>query len=353
MVKFRISFTLCVKLLSLDLSPEAMAFKFPIPTPADHPEDIELDIYPLLRIFKDGKIERFLGTATVSAGTEPATGVQSKDVILSPEDEVGVRLYLPKDARREKKLPLVVYFHGGAFCANAVVASVNYRLAPEHPLPAAFEDSWRILKWASASHSEGSSLSPEPVAEPSLSEYVDFNKVFLAGDDAGGNIAHNMAVRAGKEGLPGAKLHGIILSHPYFSGVEPVENERDLPPESLAMHEKIWKLVHPGMLAVWDYPVISWVKEDLSKAREEEEEVDQYGRLLASTAWINAMQDRRVGYGEVMRRRGKVPVMEIEAFRSVGMEHVFHLFDPDCEEAKEMMKMVVEFINNSGQSADL
>uniref|UniRef100_A0A7N0T1A2 Alpha/beta hydrolase fold-3 domain-containing protein n=1 Tax=Kalanchoe fedtschenkoi TaxID=63787 RepID=A0A7N0T1A2_KALFE len=332
-----------------------MPFQFPVPTPAD-PEDIALDIYPLLRIFKDGKIERFLGTASVPAGTDPATGVQSKDVILSPEDGVGVRLYLPKDASPEKKLPLVVYFHGGGFCvetawspvyhtylnaltseANAVVASVNYRLAPEHPLPAAFEDSWRILKWA-ASHS-GSGLIPEP-AEPWLSEYVDFNKVFLAGDSAGGNISHHMAVKAGEEGLPGAKLDGIIPTHPFFSGVEPVGNERDLPPQVLAVHEKIWRLVHPGMEDL-DDPVINPVK-DVSKAGKV-----GCGRVLVCVAEKDALMARGVEYGEVMRRCRKEPALEVEVFKSVGMQHVFHLFDPECEEAAELMKKVVQFINGA------
>lgn len=108
-------------------------------------------------MLKDGKIEHFLGTTIVTAGTDPTSGVQSKDVKLSSKDNVGARIYLPKDVETGgKNFPC----HGGAFwtesawshvyhkClslvaerANVVVVSVNYRLAPEHMLRAAFEDS--------------------------------------------------------------------------------------------------------------------------------------------------------------------------------------------------------------------
>ncbi|KAL9678973.1 hypothetical protein QQ045_016825 [Rhodiola kirilowii] len=326
-----------------------MAPNFPPPPPAN-PEDIKLDLYPLLRIFKDGKIERFFGTATVPAGTDPATGVQSKDVIIAPEDGVGARLYLPNNSSPEKKLPVLIYYHGGGFCAesawspsyhtylnplaaeaNVVVVSVNYRLAPEHPLPAAFEDSWTAFKWV-ASHSERDGC------DPWLNEYVDFNKVFLSGDSAGANIVHHMAVRAGedRESLPGIKLDGIILLHPFFSAAELIGNEPDLA-EALVVIEKLWKLVHPGMSDL-DDPFINPFK-DLEKARNVGCE-----RVLVCVATKDALACRGVEYGEVMKRCGKEG-LKVEVFKSEEMEHVFHLFDPNREESKKLMKKVVQFIN--------
>ncbi|KAG6383200.1 hypothetical protein SASPL_157055 [Salvia splendens] len=117
------------------------------------------------------------------------------------------RIYLPPNADPTKKLPLLVYYHGGGFIvesafpplyhkhlnrlvtqANVVAVSVNYRLAPEFPLPIAFEDSWRALKWIAEGEEEW------------INEFADLKSVYLGGDSAGGNIAHNIAMRVGESG---------------------------------------------------------------------------------------------------------------------------------------------------------
>ncbi|BFG41763.1 hypothetical protein CerSpe_280370 [Prunus speciosa] len=87
-------------------------------------------------------------------------GVQSKDIVLSPESRLSARIFLQKLPELTRKLPLLVFIHGGAFViespysplyhnhaalltseANVDVLFVNYRRAPKHPLPIAFEDS--------------------------------------------------------------------------------------------------------------------------------------------------------------------------------------------------------------------
>ncbi|KAL6213434.1 hypothetical protein ACLB2K_012881 [Fragaria x ananassa] len=102
------------------------------------------------------------------ATIDPQTGVQSKDVVISTTPLISARLYLPKSAipKSTGKFPLLIYFHGGGFCngsafsptyhnhlnllvseVNVIAISVEYRLVPEHPLPAAYEDSWAAVKW--------------------------------------------------------------------------------------------------------------------------------------------------------------------------------------------------------------
>ncbi|URE01285.1 Carboxylesterase family [Musa troglodytarum] len=103
--------------------------------------------------------------------------------------------------------------------AHVVAVSINYRLAPEHPIPAAYDDSWKALRWV-ASHANGG-----PGPDRWLADHADFDRLFLAGDSAGANIAHHMAMRAGAEGLQrGVGVHGVVLVHPYFLGSEPVES---------------------------------------------------------------------------------------------------------------------------------
>jgi acetyl esterase len=114
---------------------------------------------------------------------------------------VPVRVYRPSP---DDGLPVVVYLHGGGWtigsvdvydpitralanAANAIVVSVDYRLAPEHPYPAPLDDCWTALEW---------------VAEHTNVFEGDPSRIAIAGDSAGGNLAAVCALRAREEKLP-------------------------------------------------------------------------------------------------------------------------------------------------------
>ncbi|PON63402.1 Arylacetamide deacetylase, partial [Trema orientale] len=309
-------------------------------------------ISSLIKVYRDGRVERLTGTSTVPSSLDPKTGVHSNDVVISPETGVSARVYLPNPDSVDptRKLPLLVYFHGGGFCigtaasptyhnylnalsahGNVVVFSVDYRLAPEHPIPAAYDDSWAALKWAAA-HSDGNG------PEEWLSSRVDFRRVFLAGDSAGANIAHHVALRAGLEGLAGVDLRGAVLVHPYFWGKDPIGAEAAIIAAAggRARAEMIWLLVHPSSELGTDDPYLNPDKDpNVGKMG--------CGRVLVCVAEKDRLKDRGWFYGEVLRKSGWEG--SIEVVEAKGEDHVFHLFNPTCDNARDMMNKICNFIN--------
>nr|CAD1826255.1 unnamed protein product [Ananas comosus var. bracteatus] len=249
-------------------------------------------------------------------------GVLSKDVPIDPDRGVSARLYLPSGeaaAAAAAKLPIVVYFHGGAFCiespfspqyhryltslaaaAGVVAVSVHYRLAPEHPLPAAYDDAWAALKWAASNAASG--------PEPWLAARGDLRRLFLAGDSAGANIAHNMAVRAAaKEEDLGFAIKGLVLMNPYFWGKDPVgEETRDA--EVRARMESTWGFVCGGRYGI-EHPFVDpWGSPRAWRELASE-------RVLVTVSEMDLFRERGKAYAEGLEKsgwRGEVRVYETE-----------------------------------------
>ncbi|CAL5377336.1 unnamed protein product [Camellia sinensis] len=303
------------------------------------------------RVYRDGRVERLMGTDIVPPSTNPETGVQSKDVVIDPETGLSARLYIPKTPNPDHKLPLLVYFHGGGFCiesafsptyqtylnslaakANAVVVSVDFRRAPEHPLPIPYDDSWAAVKWV-ASHSTTSG------GEVWLKDYVDFDRVFFSGDSSGGNIAHNMSIRVGLEGLDGMKLVGTVLVHPYFGGKDPIGAEcNNIFGKELS--HKLWLFVYP-LSSGHDDPLFNPVLDP---------KFPSLGckKVLVCVAEQDMLKDRGWYYKEELEKSGWGGVVEV--MEAVGENHVFHLFNPTCDQAVAMLERVAYFMNEEGKA---
>uniref|UniRef100_A0ACD5XVI7 Uncharacterized protein n=1 Tax=Avena sativa TaxID=4498 RepID=A0ACD5XVI7_AVESA len=302
---------------------------------------------PLLRVYEDGRVERFFGTETTPPGFDATTGVTSKDVVIDGTTGVFARLYipdLPSADSQVKKLPILVYFHGGGLVldsassptyhrylnslvskAGVLAVSVNYRLAPEHPIPAAYEDSWTALSWAASRD------------DPWLSEHGDAGRIFLAGDSGGANIVHNIAIMAAgtRGGLPpGTLLEGAIVMHPMFGGKEPVDGEAMYTREFM---EKLWPLICPESTDGLDDPRLNPMARGAPSLQQL-----ACRKLLVCSTDLDQARPRAAAYYEAVRAsgwRGTVVWME-----SNGEEHVFFLNKPECDKSLKLMDRVVAFL---------
>lgn len=314
-------------------------------------DEIAINAAPYFIFYKDGRIDRLIGNDIDPPGLDPKTGVESKDVDISPD--VTVRVYRPKSAagKQAQKLPLLVYFHGGGFCietafspfyhqhinawvaeGNIAAVSVNYRRAPEYQLPIPFEDSWTAMKWIAA-HSGGKG------PDEWLNEIADLNQVYLAGDSAGGNIAHRMALRVGTEGLDGVKIKGLQLIHPHFWGEKLIGEEQEWDRKDLFVVENLWFMVSKDIKNL-DHPIVNPEHDpDLGRLAAE--------RVAVYVAEKDNLKVRGRHYAECLKKSGWKGTVEV--VETTGEGHVFHLFNPTCDMAGELVKQLAAF-TSSGRS---
>jgi acetyl esterase len=154
----------------------------------------EFDVTPLRQHGPEGARELFANMRPDVDG--PAVGDVEDRTVPGFQDgpEVPVRIYTPE---ADGPYPTMVYYHGGGFVIGdvethdivcryltnelgAVVVSVDYRLAPEHPFPAAVEDAFAATQWAAAN-------------EEALDSTGD---LVVGGDSAGGNLAAAVSLMA-------------------------------------------------------------------------------------------------------------------------------------------------------------
>jgi acetyl esterase len=167
-----------------------------------------------------------LDAATARAGSEVSFqafnqpmpgGVDISDTsVPGPAGQIPVKVFRPSGTSGE--LPLLIYIHGGGWVicspnthaklcaelslgANCVVASLDYRMAPENPAPASLDDCVAAIKHIVANASEFG---------------ADGSRFAIGGDSAGGNLTAAAALRLRDEGGPQAKL--LLLLYGAYTG---------------------------------------------------------------------------------------------------------------------------------------
>ncbi|MBS0472531.1 MAG: alpha/beta hydrolase [Proteobacteria bacterium] len=163
--------------------------------------------------------------AGIFRGGDTQIGRSEDRTIPGPAGEIPLRVYTPLGLTGEQTLPGLVFFHGGGFVIGDLethddlcrclangsgcrVVSVDYRLAPEHPFPAAVDDCWAATQYVAA-HAAAFGIDPAHLA--------------VGGDSAGGNLAAVAAQLAKREGGPALRYQ--LLIYPVTQLGAPVETK--------------------------------------------------------------------------------------------------------------------------------
>lgn len=316
-----------------------------------------IDLRPFLNIYKSDTIERStvalsspLSKYTRPKLDDPQTCVSSKDIVIFPATNVSARIYLPDISDPEERVPVLLYFHGGGFCigsafgfgdhsyltrvasqSKVIIVSVNYRLAPEHKIPAAYIDAWSALRWI-ASHRKGG-------VEPWLVNHGDFRRVFVGGDSAGGNIVHNVVMWAGRQKLPNhVRISGAVLVTPYFLGSKPVEYEaKNFTNTSVY---KVWKYVCPSC----KYGVDDMHINPLGPGAPSLKRLKCKKIMVYVGETDVELRARGIWYYRGIKASGWKGKLRLYEAKGVG--HVFPIFSPEDQESKKLMKRLAKFLQN-------
>ncbi len=217
--------------------------------------------------------------------------------ISGPQGTVRIRTYRPSSTA---VLPVVVFFHGGGwvmgsiethdvYCrqlANAsgwAVASVDYRLAPEHKFPAGLEDAYAATRW---------------VSEQAAEIGVDPERIAVAGDSAGGNLAAAVPLVARDRGGP--RLAFQLLLYPVL------DHHFDTP--SYRENATGYHLTRAAMIWSWRHYLSSQHDGALTYASPlRADDLSGLPAALVMTAEYDPLRDEGEAYAERLRA-ARVPV---------------------------------------------
>ncbi|MCL4333390.1 MAG: alpha/beta hydrolase [Candidatus Thermoplasmatota archaeon] len=244
---------------------------------------------------------------------------------------VRTRLYTPENAGSG----LILYFHGGGFVFGSLdmydglcriaanrsktrVMSVDYRLAPENKFPAALEDALESLRWVQRSAKELD---------------IDVEKIAVAGDSAGGNLAAGVCLKARDLKLKPPRLQVLIYpslgrSGASMSMTEYSENyyltEKDMAFFGKAYLKQPSDILDP-YFSIINHPNLSGLPE-----------------ALVVTAEYDPLRDEGETYLAKLQKDGT----QATGIRAKGMIHGFQNFFPVVPASKNLLTMIWSFVGN-------
>ncbi|MDT5008644.1 MAG: acetyl esterase [Mycobacterium sp.] len=257
-----------------------------------------------------------------AAHTVDSSGVDIRDEVIRGEGEqpIPVRIYRggPSPA------PAVVYCHGGAFMlgnldidhlqcvelarrGSCTIVSVDYRLAPEHPYPAALDDLTAVLEWVAASAAELD---------------VDATRLAVAGSSAGGALAAGLAQRCADKSAP----HIVFqLLH------QPVLDDRPTP--SKAEFAAAPGIDGPTTLLMWD-TYLAGGEPDADSVPARRTELAGVAGALITCSELDPLRDEAVDYAGLLTSAGVATELHIYPATC----HGFDSFLPEWDVSRQLFE---------------
>ena len=278
--------------------------------------------------------EQMEATARARQAEPLAVAKIEERMIPGPAGEIRLRLYWPPAAA---PVPAIVYYHGGGhvigsldthdfvarnLCggAGALVASVDYRMGPEHKFPAAVEDSFAALQWV---YANTASLGADP------------GRIGVHGDSAGGNLAAVVALLARDAGGPPLRLQSLVY---------PV-TDYTMSGDSYGRYATGYGILTRDTM-VWFRNHYLRTPEDANDWRASPLKAQSFAGVapaIVTTAECDVLHDDGERYAEALRRAG-VPV-EYREFP--GMIHAFFGMAPAVDDAMNAQRLVWRAFNQA------
>jgi acetyl esterase len=232
----------------------------------------------------------------------------SDSVVPGPAHEIPVRIYQPAGAGPH---PLLMYFHGGGWVLcdldthdelcrqlcngiDAVVVSVDYRLAPEAKFPAAPEDCYAATCWA---------------VEQAAQWQADGSRLCVAGDSAGGNLAAAVSLMARDQ-------DGPTISHQLL--IYPV-TERNFDTPSYTENGDGYYLTRDMMQWFWDHYLANDEQASDPIAAPLHGNLAGLPTATVITAEYDPLRDEGIAFAEALQAAG----VDVEHRLFEGMIHGF------------------------------
>lgn len=311
----------------MSLDPQAKALLDQMAADPDAPRLIDLP--------PEGGREMYRAMAGMLDLQGVAIGKVEDRTIPGPDGEIPVRIYTPVAAGGTG--PALVYYHGGgwvigdldthdALCrtlaneAGCKVIAVDYRLAPEHPFPAAFDDAYAAVKWVEANASEIG---------------IDPNRIAVAGDSAGGNLAAAVCLKAKAEKAP--EIAFQLLIYPVTDAPRGTQSYKDF--------GEGYFLEAEGMDWFWNHYVLS-SGGDATDPRAAPLRASSFAGLPPAyvvTAGFDVLRDEGKAYAEALKKAG----VEVEYVNYEGMIHGFFNLQGALDVSRDAVKAAAKALREA------